>query len=318
MSERIPLPILEGWFCVLASDELEPGSLQALHCFGREMVAFRGEDGQAHVIDAFCPHLGAHLGHGGRIEGNNLRCPFHAWEYDGSGKCVHIPYSKHIPPKARLKSWRVVEKNGLIFVWHQERDDEPGWDIPDVPEWGEEGWTKPDARVFRVRSHPQEMAENVVDSVHFQYVHGTPERPRMKARIDGHVLEASQELTFTTPRGEVKGDVKIRAYGPGFSVTRFSGIIDTLLLITGLPIDDELNQTTIRFVVKELPAGEEATRSVAKAFIDEIERQYSQDVPIWENKRHLAKPILCDGDGPIGLLREFYQQFYPDSWSAHG
>ena len=41
----------------------------------------------------------------------------------------------------------------------------------------------------------------------------------------------------------------------------------------------------------------------ARAFVAEIARQYAQDIPIWEHKRHLERPLLCDGDGPILELR---------------
>jgi hypothetical protein len=52
---------------------------------------------------------------------------------------------------------------------------------------------------------------------------------------------------------------------------------------------------------------------VANAFVAEIARQYAQDIPIWENKRYLERPLLCDGDGPILELRRYFAQFYPAS-----
>ncbi len=311
MSERIPLPFPFGWFCVADSVELAPGELLKLRRFGQELLLFRGEDEEAHLLDAYCAHLGAHLGVGGEVVGNTVRCPFHAWRYDGSGQCVEIPYAKRIPRAAKIRSWRVCERNGLIFAWHHPDDAEPDWEIPEVPEWGAPGWTAPEQRDFQVRSHAQEMAENVVDPIHFQYVHGVPRTPDMQAEIDGHCFHAYQGLTFTTPRGEIQGRVDVRNYGPGFGVTRFQGVVETLLLITGIPIDDELHQTRIRFQVKEIEGNPEGTRGVARAFIAELERQYGQDIPIWENKIHLAQPVLCDGDGPIPLLRQFYRQFYP-------
>ena len=62
---------------------------------GQELVVFRGESGQAFVVDAYCPHLGANLGVGGQIRGNCIECPFHGWTFRGEdGKCVKIPYSE--------------------------------------------------------------------------------------------------------------------------------------------------------------------------------------------------------------------------------
>ena len=66
MSPRIDLPPYpRGWFAVASSDELQPGEVRPIHYFGEELVLFRSRMGTAHVFDAYCPHLGAHLGHGG-------------------------------------------------------------------------------------------------------------------------------------------------------------------------------------------------------------------------------------------------------------
>ncbi|MEM7437558.1 MAG: Rieske 2Fe-2S domain-containing protein, partial [Myxococcota bacterium] len=66
-----------GWFLVCFSDELAPGQVKSLQWMGLEVVAFRTEAGRPCLSDAFCPHMGAHFGHGGTIEGETLRCPFH-------------------------------------------------------------------------------------------------------------------------------------------------------------------------------------------------------------------------------------------------
>jgi phenylpropionate dioxygenase-like ring-hydroxylating dioxygenase large terminal subunit len=210
-----------------------------------------------------------------------------------------------------VRAWPLERRHGLVFAWYDPGGAGPRFALPDVPEWGSPEWSAPEVRSFEVKTHPQEMAENIVDAVHFRFVHGTPAIPEMKAESRGLEFHASQGLTFTTPQGELRGSVEIRMFGPGFGVTRFAGVIETLLVITGIPLEPELHRTTIRFSVKKSGAGEEATRGVARAFVAEIARQYAQDIPIWEHKRYLAKPLLCDGDGPILALRRWFAQFYP-------
>ena len=311
MSERVPLPLPVGWYCVAEEGELAAGALVRQRYFGLELVLWRGEDGTPHLFDAYCPHLGAHLGVGGKVEGDGLRCPFHAWKFDGAGRCIEIPYAKRIPPKASVPAWPLQRRNGLIFAWYDPSGGAPRFDVPEVPEWGSPEWTAPETRSFEVKTHPQEMAENIVDAVHFRFVHGTPHIPQMKAEVNGLQFHAYQGLTFTTPQGEALGRVDVNMFGPGFGVTRFQGVVETLLLITGIPLEPDLHRTTIRFIVKKIAGNDAATRGVARAFVAEIARQYSQDIPIWENKRFLPRPLLCDGDGPILELRRYFAQFYP-------
>ena len=102
---------LKGWFAVAWSEDLAPGAVRSLRYFARDLVLFRSRGGAAHVLDAHCPHLGAHLG-GGSVEGDTLVCPFHGWRWDGAGQCAGIPYAKRIPPKARTRSWPVAEHGG--------------------------------------------------------------------------------------------------------------------------------------------------------------------------------------------------------------
>ena len=87
------LPIPNGWFAVAFSRDIVRGEVKAIHYFDTDLVLFRTRDGHARVLDAYCPHIGAHLGEGGRVVDDAVRCPFHGWQYNGeTGECTHIPY----------------------------------------------------------------------------------------------------------------------------------------------------------------------------------------------------------------------------------
>ena len=79
---RYPFSMPFGWYQVMYPEDLLPGETKALYYFDRHLVAWRDMLGQAHVMDAFCPHLGAHLGHGGAVEECEIKCPFHGWKFD--------------------------------------------------------------------------------------------------------------------------------------------------------------------------------------------------------------------------------------------
>ena len=65
--QEFPFPMPNGWFCISRSHELKVGEVQSLKFCEKDVVAFRTENGTPAVLDAFCPHLGAHLGEGGCV-----------------------------------------------------------------------------------------------------------------------------------------------------------------------------------------------------------------------------------------------------------
>jgi 3-ketosteroid 9alpha-monooxygenase subunit A len=307
---RFPFPRYpNGWFQVAYSDEVTPGTVVPLKYFGADLVLFRTQTGEAHVLDAHCPHVGAHLGHGGCVKGESIQCPFHAWRFDGQGQCVAVPYARKIPPRAKLRAWDVRDINGLIMVHHHAAGEAPSWEVPAVEECTSEEWTPFEKRRWQIRTHSQEIAENAVDTAHFHYLHGTVNLPAATAQADGPVLRAVANNRMTTPAGEVEGTIEVEAYGFGFAKTRFRGLVETLLISSVTTIDDEYVDLRFTFTVKKL-GGRSLTRGVGAAFVAEIERQLAQDIPIWENKKYMERPALCDGDGPIGLYRKWCRQFY--------
>jgi hypothetical protein len=92
-------------------------------------------------------------------------------------------------------------------------------------------------------------------------------------------------------------------------IVRFKGIVETLNIGTTTPIDEEHCHLRFNFSIKKL-GGADTTRGVGKAFVNEVKQQVEQDIPIWENKIHLSKPLLCDGDGPIAPYRRWAGQFH--------
>ena len=96
VSERPP-NYPNGWIPVLESSDLKVNETKPVFTCGYELVVFRGPSGEAHVIDAFCPHLGAHFGMAAKVAkgrcGNDcITCPFHGWVFRAKdGVCTDIP-----------------------------------------------------------------------------------------------------------------------------------------------------------------------------------------------------------------------------------
>ena len=89
--EHYPSFYPNGWLPVLESSLLKKSQILPIFAFGNDLVAFRSTAGKVTVLDTYCPHLGAHLGYGGRVINDTVNCPFHGWVFKQSGECVHIP-----------------------------------------------------------------------------------------------------------------------------------------------------------------------------------------------------------------------------------
>lgn len=310
MSDRYSFPAYpNGWFRVAYSHELAIGDVAPLHYFGQDLVLFRDEDGTAHVLDAHCRHLGAHIGYGGKVEGDGIRCPFHAWKWNGEGICTDIPYAKRIPAGARIRAWPSVEKNGLVMVHHHVERSAAEYDVPDLPQIGADDWTPLEIRRWKVRSRWLDMNENAVDQVHFHYVHGTATTPETQVEQDGHILRCQSKMKLKTPRGEVQGGIDTTDFGPGFQTVHLTGIVETLMVNTSTPIDDEYTDVSFAYTINA-EGNEQKARGVGAAIVRDLEKQFDEDRPIWENKKYYARPMLCDGDGKFGVYRRWMSQFF--------
>ncbi|MCA9662075.1 MAG: Rieske 2Fe-2S domain-containing protein [Myxococcales bacterium] len=308
-------PYPTSWIQIGWSHELRRGQVRAVRCLGRELVLFRGEDGRVRVVDAYCPHLGAHLGVGGSVVGNDLRCPFHGWEFDGAGACTRIPYARKIPKRARLGAWTVREVNGQILIWHDADGRPPWFTIPEVPEFGSKEWTKPRIYETTIRTRWRELVENGVDRGHFFALHEFPEPPELEFRTDGPRFSMTSRVRWRRFGIQRTVSLDIDAWGAGFSLTRGHGEAPFLVLGCPMPIDEHsIVHRQAVIVSRRLPPG---VRDLVARFVGwTAMREFRRDVPIWQNKVVIPRPVLCDGDGPIVRFRTWARQFEPGAAPA--
>ena len=237
MTRRFPFPHPFGWFMVAYADDLAPGEVTAIRYWGTDLVLWRDEAGAHHLQDAYCPHLGAHLGVGGKVQGATLECPFHGWTYDGTGACTNIPYSQRENRKAKLHTYPVVERNQHgLRVAPPRRRSSPSGTCPRSPRSATRRGARCTARRYVINTVPQEMAENGVDPAHFRYVHGTDDVAEMESyETDGPLSTMLSKQSYVTPRGVTYGRIDVYNFGPGVSKVFFSGIVDAINLATTTP-----------------------------------------------------------------------------------
>lgn len=322
-ASRFNLPIPFGWFTVALSNELAVGEVKPLQYFDQELVLFRTESGEAKVIQAICPHLGAHIGYGGSVKGESVACPFHGWEFNGNGVCTSVPYAKNMPPKIKDKECipplLTKELNGAIYVWYHPKGEQPSFDVEVIPETIDENWQFKSMQDWIIEAPAQETNENAVDKAHFVYVHGTDGMPEAEVTVTDH--RRSTKLVTELPAfgddgtptddgsmAEIRLDSS--SVGPGLSYQRFEGIFETVLLGLITPINAD--SVHLRFVYYQPKVTTDLQALMADGFIAENCRQVEQDMPIWQHKHYNPNPVLCDGDGPIAHYRKWFSQFYAE------
>lgn len=308
-----------GWHVLGKADSFtsEP---QMVEYFGTRMVAYRGEDdGEVHVLDAYCPHMGADLSKG-CVKGNSILCPFHGWSWGADGVCDDIPYAKKIPDKAVIKSWPTMEENGLLFVWndHENLEPIPGQEPSRSEDYHSGEWTDWVMNRIPIQTHCRELVDNMCDMAHFGPVHYSTVNSFSNEQ-EGHVfvqyMVGGHEILT---EGECPMTSVAKYEGPAYMTTTMTGMMDgqpvtTHLLVSHIPVSTGEFHINFGVMMKKNP---NLTEKQNQAMVDEYTElsiaSFQQDIEIWDNKVLNDNPVLCDGDGPINMVRKWYSQFYMD------
>lgn len=311
---RFPFPMPYGWFVACRLDEVPEATPHSLELVGTELVVWRPEAGaEPSVFEAFCPHLGAHFGVGGRVEGGCLVCPFHEWTFATDGTNESIPYADRPNRKARVRTYPTTVRNGFVLFWyHPDPDVAPQWEIPElVPD----DFVLAGANEWRVRSAWQEIAENAVDMAHFTSVHGLTRVGDIgELTIDGHRRTIRSTQSFNTARGTFEGSIEANSHGPGLGVTHFDLMGRVTLLSSTTPVSE--GEVVVRFTMYHSP--DDIGAKIAAPFSEEVRRQFEQDIPIWESKRYVPSPALAPSERPVTEFRRWASQFYATPAAAEG
>jgi len=323
-----------GWFQVAWSDEIGVGEVRTMKYFDQELVAWRADSGRITVMNAYCEHLGAHLGYGGKVVGEVLQCPFHGWQWNQQGRNVCIPYQEHPNRGRRIRTYPVVERNDSVYLWHDVARREPYFDAPDVFAAFGDGSSAadyyPQQRLYRrsLELHPQYVLENGVDFAHFKFVHNTPIVPVFTRHDFGDAVSyVDFTITFEGDDGQriedVNSGVQAVNGGLGIAVTKSWGMVDNRTISAITPVDEFTSD--VRFMVyigrPGAGAGSDPARVERKAreFGQEVIRQFTQDIEIWQHQRYSDPPALATAEYEgFTAIRTWAKQFYAEQCYEEG
>lgn len=167
------------WQPVALAEEFDPAldsrmaerPLKAVRVLGQDMILFRDDLGRWGLLDRDCPHRNADLAFA-RHEGDGVRCPFHGWKFDATGRCLETPaepLGSTLCDRVRQRSYPVVERSGVLFAWLWEEGRSP----PPLPRL--DCWVAPDTHVFAFKGlwhcNWLQAFEVGIDPAHTSFLH---------------------------------------------------------------------------------------------------------------------------------------------------
>ena len=181
------------WQPVAVSRQLVAGKALPLKFFGEELTLYRGVSGQPYLIGGRCAHRRTLL-HTGWVEGEEIRCIYHGWCYDGSGQCTARPAEDdHGVPPVKIASYPVREYAGMVFAWF-DASPAPDFDLP-----RKDAFERPGGLVFakpeRWPCNWLQMVENSLDAVHVSFVHQAGRLGTFGGAVTGAIPELRYQET---------------------------------------------------------------------------------------------------------------------------
>ena len=130
------------WYPVCLTDELTDDAPLRAQILNLRFAAFRDTEGRAHVLADTCVHRGGSLSKG-TVVGDCIACPYHGWQFDAAGKCMHIPVlgeDAKLPARAKVDSYPVIERYGIVFAFLGDLPADERPPLLEIAEWEQPGW----------------------------------------------------------------------------------------------------------------------------------------------------------------------------------
>ncbi|WP_083383905.1 aromatic ring-hydroxylating oxygenase subunit alpha [Cupriavidus sp. USMAHM13] len=324
-------PEHDQWHPVLALEHADGDGPYPVRLLERDLVLWRNADGW-HAWDDRCPHRGAAFTLG-RVQDGLLRCGYHGWRFESSGRCTRYPaHPGLVPaPRACAVTHAVREAYGLLWVRLARAGDgaAPPPALPPFPESGAAGCRQVIAGPYDVATSAPRLVENFLDMAHFGYVHdgylGDPEHtevppyeveasgnPRAPDALRTIGCRAWQPRSHASAEGGAMVEYEYRVVAPYTAVlTKVPDLGDDHRAAIALFIcPREPEASRVWFVMSLVSEDDDAS---LRAFQDTI---FLQDQPIVESQRPRRLPLATGVEvpQPADRMASAYRRYL----AAHG
>jgi len=158
------------WYLVCLEDELKTTNPLGKKILGEEVVIYKAASGKIEVLENRCCHRNVALSMG-YVKDENLKCAYHGWEFNGSGRCVHIPSlsdASQIPPTACVKYYPVRFSNHMVWAFFGDVKMADAVALPPMSEMGKFPYV---FNYHEVKADLKLVAESLIDPYHIDHVH---------------------------------------------------------------------------------------------------------------------------------------------------
>ena len=247
------------WYPVGWANQLKSGQVMPVTIWQQAIAVYRDTNGQVHALEDACPHKGVAL-HKGEVQGCNLTCAYHGWEFNGKGECVNVPYlpPEQKLPRAQSRSYPVQEKYNLIWIFPGDPTLATSQQPPLIAEYDQANWLMVPVTA-RFRAHFSMCNENTMDVFH-GFLH-----QKLQGWFDPVLLSLKE--TESAVCAEYNVSYKGR-------IAKFLGLSDRASQVTTLPISIHYRyphyysslQGISSLYLMRLPVGPTESRSFAYFF----------------------------------------------------
>lgn len=273
------------WYPVCFVEDLPKNRPYSFSLYDEPLVLFQDKEGNLICLTDRCPHRAAKLSDG-QITDGKIECLYHGWQFGADGECLHIlqlEANAKIPTAACVKSFKVVQRQGIIWMWAEEVENASEEDIPIIPELD-----KPEITCINyLRDLPYDQTyfiENVIDAAHVHISH------------DGVISkkEYARPLETEIEENNISG-ILSKVKGAGKSATSWGrhDFIAPNLVIYKFTIQIKDKSYDVGTALYSIPLGKNKCRILHRNFIGGL-KWFINLTPRWIH--HLQTNNLLEGD----------------------
>ncbi len=158
-----------AWYVAAWGHEVNR-ELRRVTVLGEHIAVYRTESGAPVALEDACPHRKLPLSMG-RLKGDTVECGYHGMTFDCAGRCVRVPGQQRIPPKALVRSYPMVDRWGLVWIWMGDASRANPDEIYHVDHYDDTAWGINRGEAMDFDCHYLYLTDNLLDPSHVAWVH---------------------------------------------------------------------------------------------------------------------------------------------------